>query len=417
MKKVILSTIVLLFNLIIFSRLNNIYIDYSYTFYNNNNNNNFHSLYLGYNLGNIPLKIQFGTQNDFQFIGVISAYTNINNLYIEPYIKYTKDFSLGFKFSINHLYFDYNVNKFMTNIFGLGFYFPIIKFGEDIGSYVISKNYIKETVGNDIKIKMFVKNKGVPAENIEIFYTLNNSDKLYIGKTNEFGEITLKLSNITKSGIYKVKIFNSDKKIKEIILELLPDEPYRVSFSFDKDFIFTDNEEIIKIKNINIYDKYNNEIYNYNIRFINFKILGIPEQIKYSYLNNSLIFQPFKEKGEYNLYYEINVNNKYLNGLKKIIVKNNPKNIIKSNVDINYIGNENNYMIFEIKKPEIYFSNSTKDYADRYFIYFNNKRINIKNGRFKIPIEGNFSKTVNFEVSVGYYNFSTVINKNINIKN
>lgn len=415
-KKIILILIILLFNLIIFSRLNNLYIDYTYEF----NNDVPHSLYLGYDFGNIPLKIQIGSQNDFQFSALLSTFANIKKLYIEPYVKYAKyakELSVGFKFSLNHIYFNYNINKLKKSTFGAGFYLPLIRFGKDTATYVESKSYIKEVVGNDIKINMIVKDKGFVSENINIFYTLNDSDKIYAGKSNDLGEIKLKISNITKAGLYKLKIFDSNKKIKEITLELLPDKPYKVSFDFDKNFIFTDNEELLKIKDIRVYDKYNNEIDNYDIKFMDFKILGSLKKIQYSYLNNYLILSPFKESGKYDIYYEIEIDGIYLNGLKSIVVKENPKNIVKIDVNINYLGNENNYMVFEIKRPDIYFSNSNIECAERFFVYLNEKRLNIRNGKVKIPIEQNLSKNLKFEVSVEYYNFSTTVYKKVDIVN
>ncbi|SHE27298.1 hypothetical protein SAMN02745164_00036 [Marinitoga hydrogenitolerans DSM 16785] len=420
MKKYLFLILIIFITYLTFGRVNNIYIEYNYDFWEYGNNStltNIHSLYLGYDFGNIPLKLQIGSQNDLQFSSIISTFASFGKIYIEPYLKYTSEFSLGIKMNYSHFYLNYYLNKNLKQILGIGFNIPLLKFGKDDISYIKSENHIKATAGKKIKIKLIAKSENFPSENVDIYYNINDGKKFYAGKTNAFGEIELILPIIYKTGNYKINIFNGENLIKQISLDIYPDEPYKVNIDFNKDIIFTDNQEILKIRNIRVFDKYSNMIKNIDIQFINFKFLGDYKKIKYSYLDNTLILDPFKKSGMYNLYFEVNINGKYINGIKTITVKNNPKDIEKIEFDITYLGKEGNYAVFEIKKPNIIFLNSQNEYIDNFFIYYKNKKILIKNNRFKISINDNFPNEFIFDTEIKYYNYNSIIQKKVIINN
>ncbi|KLO23354.1 hypothetical protein X275_03180 [Marinitoga sp. 1197] len=421
-KKILILLSVLFMSIFAFGKLHNIYIGYNYDFlyYNQSFKSiNGHYLYIGYNSGNIPLKIQLGTQNNLQFSGLISTFAKLGKFSLEPYLKYNNDFSIGIMINYSNFYFNYTLNKNNNQIFGVGLNIPVIKFGKDIVSYIESPDYIYNIAGEKVNIRLTAKTQNDVAENVDIFYSINNKDIVYIGKTNQFGEIYLKLPKIHESGKYKINIYagNKAKKMKTIILKVQPAKVTNISFDFDKKSIFTDNQNILHIRNIKVYDKFSNEIKNYEIKFIKFKVLGDSKEVKYSYLDNTVILEPFGESGSYDLYYEVNVNGKYINGIKKIVVKNNPKNISDIKIDIEYLGREKSSGLFKIKIPEIYFLNSEKEYINSFFVYYNNKKVDIKNNIFKVPLNENFPQNIIFKVDINYYNYSKTIKKVLTITN
>ncbi|WP_129408833.1 hypothetical protein [Marinitoga lauensis] len=418
MKKV-LTLIIIILSIISFGRLNNIFINYDYDFFKYDSSFtsiNMHSIYVGYDFGNIPLKLQVGSSLNFQPSGIISTFANFGKLYVEPYIKYDSMYSIGIKAKLYNFYLNYNLNKNMTQYFGIGLSIPIIKFGEDKILYIKSPDYLKIRAGEKENIKLIATYNTFFSENINIFYSINNEKIIYAGKTNEFGEIKITIPAIYKAGKYNISIFANKNKVKDIHLEVLPDKPFKISFDFDKNILFTDNEYLLRIKNIKVYDKYSNEIKKYNIKFWNFKILGDYREINYSYLNNSLILEPFKNPGIYDLYFETNVNEKYINGIKTIEIENNPKNIKKININIDYLGKERNYAVFEVKNPTILFSNAQEKVINNFRIYHNKEKIKIYKNRFKVPINENFPQSYTFEIECMYYNYNSIIKKIINVK-
>ncbi|WGS64186.1 hypothetical protein [Marinitoga aeolica] len=418
MKK-ILTLIMIVFSIISFGRLNNIFINYNYDFFKYDNSfipTNIHSFYAGYDFGNVPLKLQVGSYSNLQPTGIISTFARFGKLYIEPYIKYDSMYSIGVMARLYNFYLNYNLNKNMIQYFGIGLSMPIIKFGKDKVFYINGPNYLEIPAGKKENIKLIATYNNLFSENVNIFYSINDEEKVYAGKTNEFGEIKITIPAIYKAGKYSLSIFADNNKVKEIQLNILPEEPSKVSFDFDKNVIFTDNEYLLKLKNIKVYDKYSNEIKKYNIKFWKFKILGDYREINYSYLNNSLILVPFKNAGIYDLYFETKVNDKYINGIKTIEIKNNPKNIKKIDVKINYLGKEGNYAIFEIKNPKILFSNAQEKIINNFGIFYNKEKIQIYKNKFKVPINENFPKTYIFEIECTYYNYNSIIKKTINIK-
>ncbi|KAF2955666.1 hypothetical protein [Marinitoga sp. 38H-ov] len=382
----------------VYTLTNNIFINFDY--YNNNLSN----IYLGYDLE--FLKIKIGSQHDFQFSGGISIPFYYNNYVIEPYYNYSSFNSLGIKLGYKNFSIKYNYSKKNGSIYGIDFEMPIIKFGKDEIAFLESKDNIKVIAGERLLIKLIARTRNNrPAQNIDLFYTLNDSDMIYMGKTNMYGEAWFS-NNITKSGNYIVNIYSNRKLIKKIKLEVIPSFPNNITFDFDKDKIYTNEENLIKIKNIKVYDKYNNEIKNFNMKFFEFNFVGNIKDINFSYLDNTLLIEPFDKSGVYEIYYKAEINKKIIYGIKKIKVENNPKNIADIRVYINYIGKDSNYAIFKIEKPKIIFLNSEIIQAEKYFVYSNNERVEVKNGIFKIPLDKIPEK---FIVDVYYNNYLKTI--------
>lgn len=395
--KNLILIIIIFISASVYGKLNNIFIAYSY--YNNEQS----TMFLGYDLD--LLKIKIGSQFDFQFSSELSIpFYYSSKFVLEPYFNYSSFKSLGIKLGYENLSFRYNYSKKYGNLFGFDFEIPIIKFGKDSVSTIKSKDNIKIVAGNELSIKLMAKTKNSrPAENINLFYNINDLDLLYIGKTNSYGELELNIDYITKSGSYIINIYDNNKTLlKKIRLEVVPSLPDSIKFDFDKEMIYTEEDNFIKIKNLKVFDRYNNEIINPDIKFLEFKFIGNDMDINYTYLNDSLIVESIEKSGIYEIYYKSEIDNKIISGTKKIIVENNPKNIKEVKTNIKYIGSDSGYAIFKIEIPKITFLNSEVIESKKFFVYSNNQKIELENNIFKIPLNEIPDK---FIVDVYYYNY------------
>lgn len=408
MKKIIILMLFLSIFVLSFAKLNNVYIGYNNIVYSTLESSlNTNELYIGYNFGNIPLKIQAGGSTNLQSFIMVMSYLNFNDFYINPYLKYRKNFSLGFLAEFKNFGINYNISKNFVQTVGFNISFPIIKFGKDVASSIICPNSINSIAGKDIKLRIKLKNDFYPAENVDVFYNIDNNKTVYAGKTNNNGEIIINTPILKKAGNHIINIYanNINNIMKKINVYVKPNLPQKISILFDKDYIYTSNQNILKIKEIKIFDDYSNIIKNYNLKFIDFKLIGDYKDIKYSYLDGIITLDPIEKPGIYKLYYEAIVNNTLLSGITDITVKNNPKDITNVKTSISYIGTEKNYAVFKISNPKIIFSNLSEEYAENYYLYFDNQKIKIDNNKFKLPLNNNFEKKYNFKVIVYYQNF------------
>ncbi|NUU95429.1 hypothetical protein XO10_03840 [Marinitoga sp. 1135] len=424
MKRIAIAAFLIL-GIVIFGRLSNIYTEYDYTFYSKDIvNPNMHLLHIGFDGGNIPLNIGGGFLYDNNFYPQITVGSMmvLKSVYLEPYFRYifNKGVYTGINLRYKNLLFFSDIYKEdKINVsFGFGLKFSLIKFGNENFTYIDTPDNISVIAGRKISFYVKAYNKTVPAEGIHVFYSINNNEKVYSGKTDENGMLKIWIPPVFKSGEYTINIFVEDKEVrmKEIILRVFPDRVYSLKIEFDKDIIYTEIPEILHIKSLKMYDKYGNLIEMPELDFLSFKVLGDYREIKYSYLDNTVFLNEFKNSGEYTIVYSAEIEGKEIAGSSKIKVIDNPKNISNTSVEIEFLGYNNDYAEFLLKNPRIYFWNSESVQPESVSVFYNGKKVYIKNNRFRVFLKDNLKKKVQFDVEFFYCNFYNTISIDVDLE-